>query len=181
MQEPKCLEIDQEKRKRLLRPMFWTFMFSSFGIPLISLLLLFCLPKDFYYGNLFGYLLGLGVFWFLPSLIFFGLYYMDLSGTSSLQRIVLYPDHLESYGEILDLDEYSPSIKYRIKMENVSSFTVTRYKIKIKGNFSYEDSKGKKKEKHHFSIVRSIREEDQILSLLDLMVLQYQKNSRPRD
>ena len=48
MQEPKCLEIDREKRKRLLRPMFWTFMFSSFGIPLISLLLLFCLPKDFY-------------------------------------------------------------------------------------------------------------------------------------
>ena len=39
-------------------------------------------------------MLHLGIFSFIPSLLILGLYYADCSGTSKVQRMIIYPDKL---------------------------------------------------------------------------------------
>ena len=78
----------------MLRPIRSLFIGVTVGLPLLSIMLMILLPRHLYYGNGAGFLLGLGIFSFIPSLLILGLYYADCSGTSKVQRMIIYPDKL---------------------------------------------------------------------------------------
>ena len=66
------LKMDPERRRQVLRPVMLRFVLLTFGVPLLSLVLMFALPREVYYGKPLAYLLGLGIFSFLPFLCIAG-------------------------------------------------------------------------------------------------------------
>ena len=159
----------------MLRPIRSLFIGVTVGLPFLSIMLMRLLPRHLYYGNGAGFLLGLGIFSFIPSLLILGLYYADCSGTSKVQRMIIYPDKLVYSG-------YSgrsfQQIRFLSVIDSIDSYHMGKWKIKIRGRFkfTYTGKWEETKIKTHLSIMRTLEDEETLLASLD--ALQGKKGGR---
>lgn len=161
-------ETDIARKKEYMKMPKIIFITTTFIIPLISLVLMFALPRSIYYGNILGFLIGLGIFLFLPGLIIAGGYCLSCSGASSTQQVV-YQD-----GKLI-YKTYTGSLDQRVyktyTVETIEHYEVTKRNIKI-----YGEIKGKEKINNStydmilpikkLNIVRICQNEDELLEII---------------
>ena len=163
------LKMDPERRRQVLRPVMLRFVLLTFGVPLLSLVLMFALPREVYYGKPLAYLLGLGIFSFLPFFCIAGGYALYCSGRSRTQRVFVYPDQLV-------YTFYSGSLGNRTDetfvIGSIASYRLDRRFIYLRGDF-VQKSTGR----HNFDtrsrklrIMRTVEREGYLLALLDRLV-----------
>ena len=166
--------VDEGKRKQYLKNPKLIFVFFTFVIPILSLILIFILPQNLYYGNLLGIILGVGITSSILSLIITGLYLANSSGISKTQNII-YKD-----GKLI-YEIYSGSIDfrtYRVSMiESISNYEISNRSITIYGDINdlYMDSNRKiinQKSSNHLSIVRVTKNEELLIEIIK----KYKKN-----
>lgn len=160
------IKISRIKRKRYM--LFARMMFLLFVVvvPLCAWFLIQTLPLDYYYGNFFGFILGLLVISFIPALVVAGGYWLYCSGRSLTNSLSLFDDALlYSY--------YSGSLGNRttsiIEVKKFSSYALKKRNFIIEGMFLRDDEgvlKGNKVVKK-IKIPRVFEDEEKIIAFLD--------------
>ena len=162
------LRTDEKRRREMLRPVRALFFGATFGPPVLSLILMAVIPRHLYYGTPAAYLIGLGIVTFIPCLAIFGVYYADCSGSSKVQKVILYPEKLVFSG-------YSgkgfQQMQYLSVIDSIDSYKVGKRRIWINGRFkfTYTGKWNETSTKRHFSIMRTLEDEDKLLASLDAL------------
>ena len=159
------------KRKKYIIFAWKWFLFSTVCVPLLGLLMFWVLPKNLYYGNILGGILGLAIsqgfigFWIVGGYV---LYCYGRSGTQTLNVFddVFVFSYYSGSGDNCTTDTYY--------IKNVNSYTLKKRSITIKGNFKriQSGSNSSQKVAHWITIPRTFENEEILIDFFDKHTVQ---------
>jgi len=176
-QEPKNeLLTSKTNRKKYIMGAWKWFLFIIVCVPLIALMMLWMLPKNLYYGNIIGGILGGALaqpvitFWVLGGYV---LYCYGRSGTQTLNV----------FDDVFVFSYYSGSSSNcttdTYYINNVNSYAIKKRSITIKGNFKriQSGSNSSQKVAHWITIPRTFENEEVLIDFFDKHIVQKQNIS----
>ena len=164
------------KRKKYIISAWKWFLFSTVCVPLIGLMMFRVLPKNLYYGNVIGGILGLALtqgfvgFWIIGGYV---LYCYGRSGTQSLNVF----DDVFVFSYYSGSSDNCTTDTYYIK--NVDSYIIKKRSITIKGQFKRKQSGRNSSQRiaHWITIPRTFENEEVLIDFFDKHIL-LEKNNR---
>ena len=159
------------KRKKYIIFAWKWFLFSTVCVPLLGLLMFWMLPKNLYYGNILGGILGLAIsqgfigFWIVGGYV---LYCYGRSGTQTLNV----------FDDVFVFSYYSGSSSNcttdTYYINNVNSYTIKKRSITIKGEFKriQSGSNSSQKVAHWLTIPRTFENEEVLIDFFDKHIVQ---------
>jgi len=171
-EEPKIelLTSKSERKKYIIFAWKW-FLFSTVCVPLIGLMMFWVLPKNLYYGNLIGGILGVAIMQGFIGFWIVGGYVLYCYGRSGTQTLNVFED-VFVFSYYSGSSDNCTTDTYYIK--NVDSYTLKKRSITIKGNFKRVQSGSNSSQKvaHCVTIPRTFENEEILIDFFDKHIVQ---------